>query len=387
MKIAICVVCYNRLASLKRVLSSLEKAFYDEPITLIISIDKSKTSVVEDFADQYKWEYGELRVVKHEQNLGLRKHILSVGDHLKDFDAIVVLEDDIYVAPSFYYYTKQCVEKYHDNPDIAGISLYNFPLNYQCKLPFMQTRTDSDVFLLKSAVSWGQVWMRNQWFAFKEWYAKHDEEFDNLPNIPVAVSAWKKTSWLKYHIKYCIEENKAFVYPYTSLTTCFCDLGTHAVKKQTHTQTIMVDGLKKEFKLNPTVVYDGFFEAEAIYDHLGMTEGELCIDLFGEKKNRMNRRYWLTQEVKPYKVVKSYALDFKPWEQNILNDLDGSEIFLYDTSTQAAAPSKSQISTNRDFYLYCTYIDLKSNLKKKTIEALVKVKHTIFGVKKKSNDA
>lgn len=383
MKIAICVVCYNRPDSLRRVLCSLEKAYYDEPVTLIISIDKSKTTAVEDLADQYKWEHGELRVVKHSENLGLRKHILSVGDHLKEFDAIVVLEDDIYVAPSFYYYTKACVEKYHDNPEIAGISLYNFPLNYQCGLPFMQTHTDSDVFLLKSAVSWGQVWMRDQWFAFKDWYAKHDEEFENQPNIPLAVSSWKKSSWLKYHIKYCIEENKSFIYPYTSLTTCFCDLGTHAVKKQTHTQAILLEGLKKEFNLNPTVTYDGFFEAEVIYSHLGMKETELCIDLFGNKKNRMNRKYWLTQEQKPYKVVKSYALDFKPWEQNILHDLEGDEIFLYDTSVSAEAPSNKQLQTNRDFYLYRRYIDLRTIAYQKSFKVALDIKHALFGVKKK----
>ena len=382
MKIAICVVCYNRPDSLKRVLSSLEKAYYDEPVTLIISIDKSKTTVVEEFADQYKWEHGELRVIKHDENLGLRKHILSVGDHLKEFDAIVVLEDDIYVAPSFYSYAKQCVEKYHDNPEIAGISLYNFPLNYQCKLPFMQTHTDSDVFLLKSAVSWGQVWMRDQWFAFKEWYAKHDEEFNILPHLPLAICAWPKSSWLKYHIKYCIEENKYFVYPFTSLTTCFCDLGTHAVKKQTHTQAVILDDIKNDFKLNPTISYDGFFEAEAIYKHLDLTEKDLCIDLFGQKKNRMNRRYWLTQELKPYKVVKSYALDFKPWEQNILRDLEGNEIFLYDTTIKATTPSNNHISINRDFFLYSTYIDIRSILKREIMEFLLNVKHALFGVKK-----
>lgn len=382
MKIAICVVCYNRPDSLKRVLSSLEKAYYDEPVTLIISIDKSKTTVVEEFADQYNWKHGELRVIKHDENLGLRKHILSVGDHLKEFDAIVVLEDDIYVAPSFFYYAKQCVEKYHDNPKIAGISLYKHSLNYTCKLPFMQTYTDSDVFFMKTAVSWGQVWMRDQWFAFKEWYAKHDEEFDILPHLPSCICSWPRSSWLKYHIKYCIETDKYFVFPYTSLTTCFCDLGTHAVKKQTHTQAIMLNGSKKVFNLNPIVYYDGFCEAEAIYSHLNMTETDLCVDFYGEKGNRMKCRYWLTQEKLPYMVIKSYALDFKPWEQNILNDLEGSEIFLYDITRQSTVPSNKQLEINRNYYLYCTYIDLRHVLYIKIYNLMLRVKHFLFGKRK-----
>lgn len=375
--IAVCAVCYNRKDSLARLLSSLDAAYYPTAVTLIISIDKSDTTTVEDFADAFTWRHGEKRVVKHKENLGLRAHILSVGDYLHEFDAVVVLEDDIYVAPSFYYYAQECVGKYYDDMNIAGISLYNFPLNYNCKLPFMPLRTDSDVFLLKSAVSWGQVWMREQWFSFKSWYESHADEFGELPNLPTNVCTWPKSSWLKYHIRYCIEENKSFVYPYTSLSTCFCDLGTHAAKKQTHTQTVMLQGEKKQFNLNPTVCYDGFFEAESLYEHLGMTEEDLCIDLFGTKGNRMGRRYWLTREQQPFKVVRSYALEFKPWELNVLHDFDGHEIFLYDTTMSAKKPHYRDNDMNASFYLYSTYLDLPSIIRKKVIRALVNVKHRL----------
>lgn len=383
MKIAICVVCYNRPDSLKRVLSSLEKAYYDEPVTLIISIDKSKTTAVEELADQYKWEHGELRVVKHSENLGLRKHILSVGDHLKEFDAIVVLEDDIYVAPSFYYYTKQCVEKYHDNPDIAGISLYNFPLNYHNKLPFMPLKNESDVFLLQSACSWGQVWMRNQWLSFKEWYAHNNEEFDILPNLPTSICLWPKTSWLKYHIKYCIEQHKYFVYPYNSFSTCFGDAGTHAKSKATQAQARMNYGCQTSFNLHPTIKYDGFFEPESVYKHLNLDVSNLCVDFYDEKNNRQNKRYWLTQKRMPYKVEKSYSLDFKPWEQNVLSDNYGTEIFLYDTMVSARKPQYKENKVSRDFYLYSTFIDVCNVSRSSFRKLLLRVKHCLFGFKKK----
>lgn len=384
MKIAICVVCYNRLTSLKRVLSSLEIAYYDDPVTLIISIDKSNTSAVEDFADQYKWEHGELRVVKHEQNLGLRRHILSVGDHLKDFDAIVVLEDDIYVAPSFYYYTKQCVEKYHNDLEIAGISLYNFPLNYHNKLPFTQTKTNSDVFLLQSACSWGQVWMRDQWFAFRNWYEQNNEDFNLLPHLPKSICLWPKSSWLKYHIKYCIEENKYFIFPYVSLSTCFGDVGVHAKNKATQAQVLMNYDKQEVFNLNPKVLYDGFFEAKSIYKHLGLDEEHLCVDFYGEKNNREHRRYWLTQQQLSYKILTSYSLDFKPWEQNVLHDNFGEELFLYDTTISAKNKHYKDNLRNREFYLYSTYIDLYNVSYKALFHFLLNVKHRLFGFKKKN---
>ena len=128
--IAIVTVAYNRSDSLARLLNSLERAYYgQESPTLIISIDKSNTDVVERFADEYSWPHGEKMVRKHEQNLGLRNHMLSLGEWFDKYDALVILEDDIVVSPSFYIYTRQCVNKYSSDANIAGISLYGFEVN------------------------------------------------------------------------------------------------------------------------------------------------------------------------------------------------------------------------------------------------------------------
>ena len=169
-KIAIIAVAYNRRESLARLLESLERASYPEPATLIISVDKSKTDEVERMADDYHWPHGEKRVTKHEKNLGLRAHMLSLGRYFDEFDAIIVLEDDVTVAPAFYYYAQACLEKYYDDSRIAGISLYSFSSNYQTYLPFMPVKTQWDVYFMNCAQSWGEVWMKKQWLAFKEWY-------------------------------------------------------------------------------------------------------------------------------------------------------------------------------------------------------------------------
>ena len=132
MNIAIIAVTYNRPRSLARLLDSLEQAYYptNQNITLIISVDKSNTDEVEKFADQYKWPHGTKIVDRHEQNLGLRPHMMSLGKWFEQYDAIVVLEDDLVVSPNYYTYTVQTVEKYHSCPAIAGISLYGFSVNY-----------------------------------------------------------------------------------------------------------------------------------------------------------------------------------------------------------------------------------------------------------------
>ena len=371
MNIGICIIAYNRLNSLKRVLTSLEQGYYNESVTLIISIDKSNDNHVKDFAGQYEWKQGEKRIIAHPENLGLRKHVLKCGDLLNEYDALIVLEDDVSVAPSFYYYAKQCVEKFYDDDNIAGISLYNFPLNYQNRLPFYPLHSDSDVYLMQCAQSWGQVWMKKQWFAFKEWYLNHSEEFGELSHLPKAICRWPKSSWLKYHTRYCIEKKKYFVYPYVALSTNNSDAGTHNINKSSFFQSNLLYGKKEIFKLTPTIYYDGFFESLLLSNYLGCVYNDVCVDFYGEKKNFSNKRYWLTREKLSYKIVKSYSLTYKPYEWNILQNEKGYELFIYDTQF---IESNKFYSTKKLFnqYLFLKDFDLIDNLKIKLISILKK---------------
>lgn len=358
MNIAICIICYNRLDSIKRLVKSLEQSYYNDKVPLIISIDKSETTSVEDFAKQYNWKFGNKRVITHSENLGLRKHVLKCGDLLENYDALIVLEDDVSVAPSFYYFAKQCVEKFANDDNIAGISLYNFPVNYQNQLPFTPIHADSDVYLMQCAQSWGQVWMKKQWFSFRNWYDNNSDEFNVLPHLPKAICKWPKSSWLKYHTRYCIENNKYFIYPYISLSTNNADIGAHYVNRTTLFQAPLLFGLKTTFNLNPSILYDGFFENEIIYGLLGYTKDDLCIDFYGEKGNRLNRRYWLTRKSLPCKIVRSYTLSLKPYELNIINGIEGNELFLYDTSCKNV--NKNNFHAERNFYQYLYLMDLCS---------------------------
>ncbi|MBO7277937.1 MAG: glycosyltransferase [Bacteroidales bacterium] len=350
--IAIIAVAYNRVDSLSRLLKSLDLAYYEEDVTLIISVDKSNTDIVERFADKYEWKHGKKIVDKHEKNLGLRSHMMSLGKWFDEFDAIVVLEDDIVVSPNFYTYTKQTVEKYSFCQNIAGISLYGFSINYQIGLPFQPIKDEHDVYFMNCAMSWGEVWMRDSWKKFYEWYLSH-QDFPMMKHLPRSICLWNQKSWLKYHTRYCIEENKYFVHPYTSLCTNFGDAGEHSDgTSNTIYQVPMQCGKKTSFLLpdfdSKAVFYDGFFENIELYNLLGYTPDELCIDLQGEWHNRLNKRYWLTTEVEDYKIVRSFDLNYRPIELNVLNNNEGNQIFLYDTSVAVKNSNKK----NRKSFLY-----------------------------------
>ena len=353
MNIAICVVTYNRLNSLKRLLKDLENSYYHRNVTLIISVDKSSSDEIEKFVKSYNWPFGEKRCAFHETNLGLRKHIIEIGSYLDEFDAIVVLEDDISVSSNFYNYALSCVDKYFENDDIAGISLYRFPLNYHNTLPFIPLYSNSDVFLMQNAMSWGEIWMKRQWKEFMEWYELNKSDFTYEPHLPKSICSWGHNSWLKYHTKYCIEKNKYFVYPYNSLSSNNSEKGEHSTTKQTQYQTSLFYGEKNNYNLNEIIKYDAFFENEILYDFFKLSKDSLCIDFYGTKKNILHKRYFLTREHLDYRILASYGLQLKPYEMNIIKNVEGNDLFLYDTSIQDNFKQKTSSSNfKRIVYLY-----------------------------------
>lgn len=383
-RIAIIAVAYNRTESLRRLLQSLEGADYPEPVTLIVSVDKSDSDSVERMADGYHWPHGEKRVAKHGKNLGLRAHMLSLGRYFDEFDALIVLEDDVTVVPSFYHYAQACVEKYFDDESIAGISLYSFSSNYQTYLPFMPVKTRWDVYFMNCAQSWGEVWMKPSWKAFKAWYDACTDDF-STDRLPRCLNQWPKSSWLKYHTRYCIEQDKYFVYPYYSLSTNNADPGTNQKGgADTFFQATLLATVQKEFLLPPEegklaslqrpACYDGFFQARFLGSYLGINEEELCVDLFSEKPAALFCHYVLSNRLLPFKVVRSFALQLRPVEMNIVCGREGSELFLYDT-TQAAMPPLGP-----DRYLAYAYFYQKGFYKVRTMIGLRRSVALLWGL-------
>lgn len=352
MSIALVAVAYNRVDSLNRLLSSLEWASYPDSVTLIISIDKSNTTAVETYADEYVWPHGEKRVVKHERNLGLRAHMFSLGTHLDEFDAIVVLEDDVTVAPSFYHYVEACCQKYSKDERIAGISLYSYRLNYITQFPWSPAKSSYDVYMMQIAMSWGQVWMKDSWKAFSTWYEQNKDKPASKA-VPDEVKNWPESSWLKYHIRYCVETNKYFVYPYYALSTNNADIGVNYRMHNTLYQSPM-QAFAKENYLLPSfeaceVKYDAYFEPMFLASYLSLREEELSANLYGNKPKDTYRRFVLTALSLPYKVILSFDLEYRPIEMNIMARRYGKDLFLYDTEVPAPAPRPMDI---HDYYNY-----------------------------------
>ena len=228
------IVCpaYNRPHCLQRLLNSIAKGKYPNGINipLVISLDKSDNTAVLKIASDFDWQYGTKKIIQHDNHLGLRKHILNCGDLTQQYEAIVLLEDDLFVSPYFYQYAKAALQFYAADSQIGGISLYNYQIAESCFYPFMPIENGSDVYFIQFASSWGQVWTAAQWQDFRTWYADNHliHDSDLLPHF---VKEWPDYSWKKRFIKYLIDKDKYFVFPRLSLTTNFGEQGTTNVTK------------------------------------------------------------------------------------------------------------------------------------------------------------
>lgn len=355
-KIGIVVIGYNRIQSLERLFRSLKRAEYgDDKVDLIISIDNSGKLDVIDFANVFSWDIGEKSVYTYPKRLGLREHVLHCGNFLDKYDAIIVLEDDVYVAPGFYEYAKEAVEFYHDDDRIAGISLYNHLVNVHCKRVFQPEYSQYDTYFMQFAQSWGQVWMKRQWNDFIRWFNANRNMDLSPKKYPQFLCNWPEDSWLKYHIMYCVENEKYFVYPYMALSTCFSENGENTRVKSNMYHVPFSRGVKYGYSF-PTltkeaVIYDVFFERKGLGYLLGIDDKELCVNLYGEKQF-VSERYQLTMMNLSKKIIKSYALEFRPHEMNVILELAGNDIFLYDMFHDEKCDCINRYSQAKRFLYY-----------------------------------
>ena len=82
-KIAIVVVGYNRIKSIRRLLTSLSNAHYRQEVPLIISIDCSGDTELYEYVRNFEWKHGTKYVNIQEHRLGLKEHIFQCGDLTK----------------------------------------------------------------------------------------------------------------------------------------------------------------------------------------------------------------------------------------------------------------------------------------------------------------
>lgn len=351
---AIVVVGYNRPDTLKRLLKSIENANYsDNNIELIISLDKAvNEDEVVKVSNDFNWRYGKKIIRRFPERQGLRKHIIQCGDLAEKYGAVIILEDDLLVAPDYYEYVKAALDYYKDEECITGIALYSHEWNGYARKNFVPMADQYDTYLGQYSITWGQCWTFKWWNKFKKWYFSHEDKLIENPNIPMNINHWSDNSWGKYFVNYIVEQDKYYVIPRISRSTNCSDVGEHVRIADNVHQVRMMTGLVESYKFAPVQKaqkYDIYFESINIKDvYKEEIKNSLTVDLAGYGREEKETRYLLTTNILPLKIIKSYGLQLRPYEMNIIYNFSGNSIYLYDKFTK----NHSQMEKKQDVMRY-----------------------------------
>ncbi len=161
--------CYNRPLHNHRALEALSNCsridecdfyfFLDGPSTEEnrFQVDATK-SVLKEWAERFK-----AKVIERKKNLGLAKSIVSgVTKLCRQYGRVIVLEDDLIVAPAFFHYMIESLGRYENEEQVMQISAFTgkSPLNLS-----------TDVFLLPVTTTWGWATWQRAWQHFS-WQPK-----------------------------------------------------------------------------------------------------------------------------------------------------------------------------------------------------------------------
>ena len=339
-KLAIVLIGYNRAKAMQGVLSSLKRIdTARKDITLVLSIEGEATQDVIDVADSFKWNFGKKEIVRHEERLGLRNHFIWVGDQTEKYENVIFLEDDLYVSPYLIDCAEAFIEKYANDDRIAGGSFYSPLVCEFNSRRFYQIEDGGDSYFFQHPY-WGNLWMKNKWTRFKEWYKTYERRDEILPTY---VRGWKKTSFKVVYIQYLIESGTYIVYPRVSVVNNMGIAGHH---NSTNNVTYQVPILSKRQNYNLL----NFDESYAIYDagfeiipevlrrlNPKLAPYDFQVD-FQKTQDHYSKDYVLTFG-KSNKAILSFNGHMKPYETAIAMDISGEEIIL--VKKEDLAESKS----------------------------------------------
>lgn len=348
--IAIVVVAFNRPLALKRLLHSISQATYTATaIPLYICIDAShddNSTEVLQIAEAFSWTHGTKNIRKQPTHIGLKDHILKCGDLVSTHDAIIVLEDDLYVSPHFYTYAQKAANFYTEDDKVAGISLFTYEYDESAFYPFEPLTDESDVHFIQVPSSWGQLWTYKQWFAFKSWMESKSDT--PLSKLPTYAQAWGAHSWKKYAMSYLIDTDRYFVFPNTSYTVNFEEKGTNSSQTGLFISKMELTEAPKMLQsfTASRSVYDAYFEMIPHCMNLWnpqLKQHDYTVDLKGQKPQEHIFTPLVLTSRKGERPIVSFAATLHPLEQNIALSLEGYILGLYPKDTIAQTTSSNML--------------------------------------------
>mgnify|MGYP001559167771 FL=1 len=153
---------YKRPEHLTRTLKALQSSPLAHASELHVFSDGPKHSedhlAVEQVRVLVRNIKGFAQVLVHERvgNLGLAQSVIEgVTELSRAYGRVIVLEDDLVVAPGFLTFMNQALQRYQDEPKIMQVSGYMFPVAHSERV--------GSTFLCRVPTSWGWGTWERAW--------------------------------------------------------------------------------------------------------------------------------------------------------------------------------------------------------------------------------
>ncbi|MEG2151126.1 MAG: glycosyltransferase [Bacteroidaceae bacterium] len=154
---------YNRPEHTRRIITSLLQNSEAAKSELFIYSDAPKDASIQEAVEQVRTYihsikgFAQVNIVERKENWGLARNVIDgVTTIVNRFERVIVLEDDLVVAPYFLKFMNDALEMYKDEPRVGHIQACDFT----------QDNTLPDTFLIKWTGSWGWATWNRAWKLF-----------------------------------------------------------------------------------------------------------------------------------------------------------------------------------------------------------------------------
>ena len=154
---------YNRPEHTRRCIESLTRNALAADSTLYIYADGAKDTTQQSAVDEVRSYlrtisgFKTVNLIERKENWGLARNIIDgVTTQVNHYGKVIVLEDDLVVAPYFLQFMNDALETYKDEPKVGHIQACDF--TQDSSLP--------ETFLIKWTGSWGWATWERAWKHF-----------------------------------------------------------------------------------------------------------------------------------------------------------------------------------------------------------------------------
>lgn len=174
----IVVFTYKKLAPLKQAIETLSKNSLASESEIIVfsdgpsnENDLSQIEAVRAYLKQIDG-FKSVTINEADENRGLAKSIIDgVTEVFKDYDAIIVLEDDLITSPNFLDFMNQALQNFKDDQRMHSVSGYTVPIELPQNYGF-------DNYFTRRASSWGWATWKDRWESV-DWQVTDYDTFKN----------------------------------------------------------------------------------------------------------------------------------------------------------------------------------------------------------------